>query len=121
MSELTDKQEKFSRLQPRLFDFVHSQGYEIRTGEVWRSDATAHLNAQEGKGIDHSLHRLKLAIDFMLVKDGQLLNDSKDYAFAGAYWKSLDPECHWGGDFKDAAGNPKPDGDHFSITYQGVK
>lgn len=121
MSDLTDRQEKFARLLPRLLDYVNAQGYGVRLGETWRSDATAHLDQLAGKGIDHSLHRLRLAVDFMLAKDGQLLTDSKDYAFAGAYWKALDTDCCWGGDFKDAKGDPKPDGDHFSITYQGVK
>ena len=31
----------------------------------------------------------------------------------GAFWKSLDPDCCWGGDFND--------GNHYSIAYQGRK
>lgn len=122
MSELTDKQERFMTLLPRLYDFIHSQGYKIRGGELWRPPETAALDAAKGTGIKNSLHTLKLAQDLMLVRsDGVLLEDSEDYRFAGEYWQSLDPDCCWGGIFKDAQGHPKPDGDHFSLQYQGIK
>ena len=38
---------------------------------------------------------------------------TSDHAELGAYWKSLDPLCTWGGDFEE------PDGGHYSIREFG--
>lgn len=109
------------RLLPRLIDKAHELGYTLRGGELWRSDAAAAEYARQGKGISNSLHRDKLAIDLNLFKGGKWLNRSEDFAELGRFWKSLHPLACWGGDFKDAQGRPKPDGNHFSITWQGRK
>jgi hypothetical protein len=51
----------------------------------------------------------------MLFKDGVWLTDSASYQPLGDYWKTLDPDCAWGGDFT------KHDGDHFSLAWKGVR
>jgi hypothetical protein len=112
---LGEKQELFMRLLPRLIDKAHELGYQTRGGELWRSDAAASWYASQGKGISNSLHRLKLAFDLNLFKDGDYLTKSEDHAILGQFWKSLHPLCRWGGDFK------KPDGNHYSIEHEGVK
>lgn len=116
MSELHDKQVKLARLVPRLIDKAFDLGYEVRIEDVKRDQIAANANAASGAGIAHSLHILSLAIDLSLFKDGNYLSDSGSYAELGAFWKQLDPDCCWGGDFHD-----RVDADHFSITYQGVK
>lgn len=122
MSEtLGQKQRRFLPLVSKLIDFAYAQGYELSAGECYRSPEQAALNAQHGVGIANSLHILRLAIDLQLFKDGQYLTKSEDYRPLGEYWKTLDPEAAWGGDFRDAKGDPKPDGDHFSLSFRGIR
>lgn len=99
-----------------LLEHILASGYELTWGETLRKKAEAEANAASGAGIAHSLHLLGLAIDLNLFKDGVWLTDSQSHAPFGAYWKSLHPLCRWGGDFK-----PKPDGNHYSVEWQGVK
>jgi hypothetical protein len=115
MSVLHDRQVLFCRLTPRLIDYAFSLGYELVYGEVQRTQAQADANAKSGAGIVHSLHLLCLAVDFKLFIHGKYITQSENYRELGEYWKTLDSLCCWGGDFS------KPDGGHFSITYQGVK
>ncbi len=111
---LGEKQEIFSYNLALLILFAYAHGYRIRTGEVWRSDAAAQANAEAGIGIENSVHRLKLAADLNLFKDGQFLTESEDHKPLGDFWKSLHPDNRWGGDFSN------PDGNHYSMTHGGV-
>lgn len=115
MSELLDMQVRFARLVPRLIDWAFENGYEV-TGDQWeRSTTAAAENASSGAGIIDSLHTLKLAIDLNLFRDRILLESVEGYKPIGEYWKTLDLLARWGGDFS------KPDADHFSLEYQGVR
>lgn len=68
-------------------------------------------------GLKHkknSLHFDGLAQDIDLKdKDGVYLEGTESHAKYGAYWKSLDSLCAWGGDFED--------GNHYSIMDGGRK
>ena len=112
---LGQHQRRFVPLVAKLIDFAYAQGYELSFGECYRSPEQAALNAQHGVGIANSLHILRLAIDVQLFKDGNYLTDSEAYKPLGDYWKSLDPACAWGGDFT------KRDGNHFSLSWGGIK
>jgi hypothetical protein len=113
---LGEQQRLFVKLIGQLIDFTYSQGYELTFGDAYRDPRLAQLNAQQGKGISNSLHSQRLAVDFNLFKDGQYLPKSEDYRPLGDFWKSLNPLCCWGGDF-----GTLPDGNHFSMTFGGVK
>jgi hypothetical protein len=103
MSELFNKRKLFTRLLPRLIDDMIVSGFTPLIGP----DGLKHM---EG-----SLHYDGLAVDINLFDaDGKYLTDTADYKQFGDFWKSLHPDCRWGGDFR---GNP--DGNHFSLTYQG--
>jgi nitrous oxidase accessory protein NosD len=121
MSELGRRQELFTALLGEFLVWLTrvQPGITARIREVQRKPEVAHQNALSGVGISNSLHIDSLAADVAIFRDGVYLSDSEDYRFAGEYWKSLHPLCRWGGDFKDANGNPKPDGNHMSVTYQG--
>jgi len=96
---LGKKQEKFSRLIVKLMAWAFEQGYEIRCGDFFAN--TGHS--------DNSFHYKKLAADLNLFKDGVYLARTVDHQPLGDYWKSLDEECTWGGDFR------RRDGNHYSL------
>jgi hypothetical protein len=112
---LSEKQRLFARYVGMLITWCYKNGYELTLGEAERSTAQALANAAKGTGIANSLHLIKLAIDLHLFIDGKYQPDTPAYKPLGEYWKSLDPLCAWGGDFKRA------DGNHFSLSHEGVK
>ena len=109
-----EKQRLFVRLIGLLIVWAYTNGYELTFGEALRTQAQANLNAASGAGISNSLHLLRLALDLNLFISGVYQTDSAAYKPLGEYWKSLNPLCRWGGDFS------KPDGNHFSLTHNGV-
>ncbi len=122
---LHDLQVLFTHLLPRLLDYgkilaAADPRIELVLAEVFRPIETARLYASQGRGSANSLHPLKLAADVLLFHKEQvsgvavLLTSSEDYRELAEYWKSLHPLCRAGADFRD-----RPDGNHFSITYQG--
>ncbi len=113
---LRDLQSLHVKLTAQLIDWAYAHGYELTWGETLRTKEQAEANAASGAGIKNSLHLVKLAVDLSLFKNGVFLTNKSDYQPLGDYWKTLHPLCRWGGDF-----TPKPDSDHFSITYNGVK
>jgi len=121
---LGEKQKLFPLLVNKLIAYAYSQGYSLTYGETWRSPETAALYAKQGKGIAKSLHSLRIAVDFNLFQGETYLTQSEDYEALGKYWEGLSEEglvCCWGGRFKGSKGNPKPDGNHFSIEHEGRK
>lgn len=112
---LSKKQQKFSVLVAKLILWANEKGYGVTFGEAYRSPAQAAINAANGTGIANSLHIKRLAVDLNLFIDGEYQSDSAAYTSLGDYWKTLDPECAWGGDFR------KPDGNHFSLSHEGVR
>lgn len=101
---LGEKQRLFVRLVADLIKFAYDSGYELTFGDAW---------ARSGH-MENSNHYIRLAIDLNLFKDGLYLTTTEAHESLGVYWKSLHPECRWGGDFK------KKDGNHYSIIYQGT-
>ena len=112
--KLGQKQELFSRLRHQLEGYILEQGYQIRGGELWRSQAAAEAYAAQGIGIKNSAHRLKLAVDINLFKDGVYLTKTADHRIFGEYWEGLHDLCRWGGRFK------RRDGNHYSLYHNGV-
>ena len=112
---LGERQRLFVQLVAKLIEFAYEAGYGLTFGETYRTPEQAMLNAQKGTGIAHSLHTLRLAIDFNLFKDGVYLTDSESHQPLADYWKTLHPDCAWGGDF------PKRDGNHYSLSWEGIK
>lgn len=134
---LGTKQELFMRLLPRLIDHVHSLGYEIRGGDLFR-DPRMHGPAGEHnvvtrvllsasktiadmirwagfKGYGHKLsgHKLKLAIDLNITEDGVYLR--------GDAAKEAHSAIH---DFWDALGGAERiphDLNHYSLEHQGMR
>ncbi len=86
-----------------LLQYMQARGYEPRLKYV-RRDTGGHPN---------SLHKLSLAADIDLFKDGKYLTNTEDHALFGDFWESLGPLHSWGGHFDD--------GNHYSIIHEGMK
>ena len=112
--KLGKQQELFMRLVPRLIDKAHALGFDVRGGDLFR-DPRSHgkFGKRLAYGNAFSCHKLKLAIDLLLFKDGRYLTDTENYRELGEWWEEQHELCCWGGRFND--------GNHFSLTWQGVK
>jgi D-alanyl-D-alanine carboxypeptidase len=134
-------QRKFLIATAHLIEKIYEDGFEGTYDEAHRTDEQAAINAltldqrkrvalltksefpqfaaameaSTSKGVNHSVHRLRLALDLNLFKDGKFLDDAADYLPFGTWWKSTFQAfgARWGGDWGDA--------DHFSFEYGGVK
>lgn len=101
---------------------INAMGFSARNrladyiGSAWPALAEKIRNNGKADGIRMSGHINKLAQDLDLFKDGTYLFNSEDHAQFGAFWETLHPLARWGGDFK-----PKPDGNHYSFEWNGVK
>jgi hypothetical protein len=112
---LSEKRCRFTHDAALLVFQAEQLGFNVAYDEIKRRQVEADANAAAGIGIKNSLHLLGLAVDLMLYKDGVYLTETSDYEPLGVWWESLGEDHCWGGRFS------KPDGDHFSITHNGVK
>jgi hypothetical protein len=109
---LREKQSKFVRMIADLIDFAHSKGYELTFGDAYR-DPRVHgeMGVSKGYGRAKSCHKLRLAIDLNLFKNGKFLSTSEDHKELGEKWESMGGT--WGGRFSD--------GNHYSLEHEGNK
>lgn len=109
---LSQKQRRFARMVGRLIDQAYSMGYEVTLGDAYR-DFRLHGAMGEKKGYSaaRSCHKLRLAIDINLFKDGVFLEHTADHKQLGEWWESQGGT--WGGRFSD--------GNHYSLEHDGVK
>ena len=111
---LGEKQRRFTKCIGMLIGYAYTNGYELTFGDAYR-DPRLHggWGEKKGYGAARSVHKVRLAVDLNLFKDGKWLQDSADHKFLGQYWKDLDPSARWGGDFED--------GNHYSFEHEGCK
>lgn len=109
MSEaLGEKQRRFTLMVAKLVTYAYENGYELSYGDAYR-DPRLHgqLGTKAGYGHRNSCHKLRLAVDFNLFKDGEYKNMTADHEPLGEYWESLGGT--WGGRFND--------GNHYSLKH----
>ena len=114
--KLGEKQELFARQFGHLLTHAYILGYQVRIGEVQRTQAQANENARTGVGISNSLHLDKLAGDINLFKDGKYLTDPEEYRALGEFWCSMHELNRWGGNWKT-----RSDPFHFSVKHRGIE
>jgi len=107
---LREKQSRFVRMVAKLIEHAGHLGYELTFGDAYR-DPRLHgeMGEKKGYGRYSSNHKIRLAIDLNLFKDGKYLTKTQDHKFLGEYWEEMGGS--WGGRFND--------GNHYSIEYQG--
>lgn len=109
---LGQKQRKFTHMIGLLIEYAYTHGYELTFGDAYR-DPRLHGQFGEKKayGESFSCHKVRLAADFNLFKDGVYLDKTEDHKVLGEYWESLGGS--WGGRFED--------GNHYSLEHGGIK
>lgn len=109
---LGQKQRKFSKMIAELILWAYQQGYEISLGDAYR-DPRLHGAVGEKKGYGHSksTHKLRLAVDLNLFRDGKFLQKTEDHLSLGEKWESMGGS--WGGRFMD--------GNHYSLEHDGMR
>ena len=102
---LRARQSTFARKVADLILKAHEMGYEITLGDAYR-DPRLHgqHGEKKGYGAANSYHKLRLAIDINLFKDGEYLEGTEAHQQLGEWWESQGGT--WGGRFKD--------GNHYS-------
>lgn len=111
---LREAQVAFAKLLPRLIDKAYELGYEVTLGDVYR-DPRLHgeVGVKAGYGHAKSCHKVRLAIDLNLFKDGKFLETTEGHQPLGEWWEKQHELASWGGRFNDA--------NHYSFTWQGMK
>lgn len=109
---LREKQSKFARMVAQLIEKAFELGYEVTLGDAFR-DPRLHgaIGVKKGYGHPKSCHKLRLAIDLNLFKNGQFLVTTEDHRQLGEWWESIGGT--WGGRFNDA--------NHYSLEHEGMK
>lgn len=111
METLGQKQQRFARMLPRLLDKAHELGFEVTLGDAYRDPrAFGPLGTRGVYGKARSAHKLRLAVDLNLFRNGEFLQDSASHAPLGEWWESQGGV--WGGRFED--------GNHYSLEHDGV-
>jgi hypothetical protein len=102
---LRERQSKFTSMIPGLINQALELGFEVTLGDAYR-DPRLHGTFGEAKGYGaaRSYHKLRLAIDLNLFKEGQYLEGTEAHRQLGEWWESQGGT--WGGRFKD--------GNHYS-------
>jgi len=105
---LLSRQQDFARFVGLLLAHIYEQGWAVTFGDASRMDMQGHMK--------NSCHYIRLAVDLNLFVNGVYQQaDGSEFQDLGSFWKTLDPDCRWGGDFKGVEADPN----HFSITWQG--
>jgi hypothetical protein len=106
------KQRKFTRMIAELILWAYDQGYEITVGDAYR-DPRLHgaVGVKQGYGAPSSCHKLRLAMDLNLFRDGKFLTATEDHRPLGEKWESMGGT--WGGRFND--------GNHYSLEHEGKR
>jgi hypothetical protein len=107
LKTLGDYQRQFVKMIGVFIQYAYQQGFEL----TFTPENLPHM--------PNSLHFCGLAKDFNLFKNGAFLETVEAYTPLGEFWEQLGGT--WGGRFRDENGNSKPDADHFSLPYGGVK
>lgn len=111
---LREKQSKFLLMISELIQYADSLGYQLTVGDAYRDPrAFGKQGSESVYGRRVSCHKLRLAMDFNLFKDGEYLTASSDHLPLGLFWEAMGGT--WGGRLKH------PDGNHYSLEHLGVK
>jgi hypothetical protein len=111
---LRAKQSRFAKLVGSLLLKAYEMGYEVTLGDAYR-DPRVHGDLGVRKSYSHpkSAHKVRLAIDLNLFRNGEYLEGSAAHQPLGEWWEAQDTDARWGGRFND--------GNHYSFENEGIR
>lgn len=89
---LRKTQTEFARHVPQLINKAFELGFEVTLGDAYRDSRCPY-------GSKSSRHRVRLAIDLNLFKDGKYLTTTEAHEPLGMWWEAQGGI--WGGRFDD--------------------
>ena len=109
---LRQKQSRFALMAGRLILKAYELGYEVTFGDAFR-DPRVHgaIGIKLGYGATSSCHKLRLALDLNLFRNGEFLEGTEAHRVLGEWWEAQGGT--WGGRFND--------GNHYSLEHQGMR
>lgn len=109
---LGSKQKKFALMLAHLVVWAFENGFEVTYGDAFRDPrAFGKVGIRDGYGRANSLHKMRLAVDLNLFKNGKYLTKTSDHLILGTKWEEMGGD--WGGRFDD--------GNHYSYGHQGLR
>lgn len=109
---LRKKQSRFALNCAFLVLEAEKMGYEVTEGDSYR-DPRLHgeMGVKKGYGHRNSLHKLRLAKDYNLFKDGRYITDDEGHRELHEWW------------VETCGGSPMIEGDpnHYSFEHEGVR
>jgi len=113
---LIEAQKRFATAVGMLLSHIQSAGYECTLGDAYRDPRVfGMVGDRKGYGRSRSNHKVRLAIDLNLFRDGEYLTDSEQHRPIGEWWEQYGAEqglpLSWGGHFGD--------GNHYSMEWNG--
>ena len=109
---LRQKQSRFALMAARLILKAEELGYEVTLGDAYRDPRVfGQIGERKGYGESRSCHKVRLAIDLNLFKDGTYLDSTEAHQELGEWWEAQGGA--WGGRFFD--------GNHYSLEHEGMK
>lgn len=114
METLRQKQSRFALQAARLIIKARQLGFDVTLGDAYR-DPRVHGALGVRKSYSHpkSAHKVRLAIDLNLFRNGEFLDATDDHRLLGEWWEAQGQDHRWGGRFDD--------GNHYSIEHEGIK
>ena len=74
---LSEKQRLFTKNIMLLIQFAYNSGYELTFGDAYRDPRTnGEYGVRRGYSLANSNHKLRLAVDLNLCKDGMFLSQT---------------------------------------------
>jgi hypothetical protein len=94
------EQNQFASDVASLIRFAQEKGFQVSFGEAWRPQVTQDLYFKRGSSKTlKSFHSLRLAVDLNFFLDDEWIRDFELLRPLGKYWKSLNSQNVWGGDW----------------------
>ena len=109
-TDLERAQERYCTMLGLLLSRATFLAIPLRLGCGW---------CQEDHHMENSLHKIKLAHDFVIMWEDDAYGSFDDYLPLGLYWESIGG--YWGGRRNAGADGRGNDANHFSLAYSGRK
>jgi len=93
---------EFTESLRKLLNYCHYVGIQVQIDWVRRSVREQEHLVRSGRSWTmNSRHLSAMAVDLLVIENGEFVEDGWQYEAMGRYWKSLGEGHIWGGDWKN--------------------